>query len=197
MWIIWSENNTDSNSMSWMICKTNDNSGSSTEYTKYNPLRSISKRCVRSSNSLLNNMSNQQPEELPESTEKLDTINTAIQELPWKQRSKVSDGYHTFRELYEHRMTLFQALCNEIAHANNQNGFRVPDRKNVWKSKLHSDGTMYDNMFIVWIGTIKWQTLTYHIHISYWDDFWVPEIEKAPEWDGHTSEDVLRLLKEI
>lgn len=142
-------------------------------------------------------MSNQSPEELPESTEKLDTINTAIQELPWKQRSKVSDGYHTFRELYEHRMTLFQALCNALVKRNfDWKNIWYQDR-NVWKSKLHSDGTMYDNMFIAWIGTIKGQTLTYHIHISYWEDFWVPEIEKAPEWDGHTSEDVLRLLKEI
>lgn len=38
-------------------------------------------------------------------------INEAIKLLP--NAGEVSDGYHTFDELYEHRVALFIALCNQ------------------------------------------------------------------------------------
>ena len=94
------------------------------------------------------------------------------QEQP-KNMGEVSDGYHTFNELYHHRAVLFSVICN--------------DRPNLaWKSKRHSDGTMFDGMFIVGIGTPNGQA-TYHYDIvPYWDAFNVPELDQAPEWDGHT-----------
>lgn len=91
-----------------------------------------------------------------------------------------SDGYHTFDELYHHRMILFSVICNS-------------HKANAWKSKLHHDGTMYDNYFIVGITT-KEGDYTYHYHLDYWDYFQVEELDKAPEWDGHKPEDITRLL---
>ena len=86
---------------------------------------------------------------------------------------KVSDGSHTFNELYHHRAVLFSVICNEH-----------PDL--AWKSKLHEDGTMYDGMFIVGIKTPDGQA-TYHYDIDpYWDMFDVKEMDHAPQWDGHT-----------
>lgn len=41
------------------------------------------------------------------------------------------------------------------------------------------------------------KTLTYHLPISEWDNFLSSEIDNAPEWDGHKSEDVLLLLKTL
>lgn len=35
---------------------------------------------------------------------------------------------------------------------------------------------------------------TYHYQNEHWDLFDIPEIETAPEWDGHTDKDVERLL---
>jgi hypothetical protein len=43
-------------------------------------------------------------------------INSLIQRLdmPEEDRNDISDGYHTFKELYDHRVKLFVALCNAI-----------------------------------------------------------------------------------
>lgn len=95
----------------------------------------------------------------------------------------VSDGYHTFGELYYHRMVLFSVICNTFKEIS-------------WKSKLHSDGTMFDGYFIVGINTPKGQ-YTYHYELKYWDIFNVEELEKAPEYDGHKPEDIARLLSLI
>lgn len=98
----------------------------------------------------------------------------------------VSDGYHTFNELYHHRAVLFSIICNQNA-------------RYAWKSKLHSDGTMYDNMFIVGMNLpIKGALypVTYHYDIEpYWDMFNVKELERAPNWDGHTPWDAVDRLE--
>lgn len=89
-----------------------------------------------------------------------------------------SDGYHTFNELYHHRAVLFSVIIKAF-----------PDR--AWKSKKHHDGTMYDGMFIVGIETPRGQA-TYHYDIDpYWDMFECPELERAPEWDGHTPQEAI------
>lgn len=103
--------------------------------------------------------------------------------------NKVSDGYHSFGELYEHRIELYVALCRSLTR--NEDGF-------VWKSKIHSDGSCYDGWFLLGIGTIDGLQVTYHLPTSKWDDCLFAEtLEKAPEWDGHTSNDVLERLKQL
>lgn len=92
----------------------------------------------------------------------------------------VTDGYHTFNELYFHRMTLFSIICATF-------------KEYAWKSRKHHDGTMFDGMFIVGITTPKGQ-YSYHYDNKYWFNFDVKELENAPEWDGHKPEDVTRLL---
>lgn len=91
----------------------------------------------------------------------------------------VSDGYHTFEELYYHRMYLFSIICNQ-------------NKEFARKSKLHYDGTMYEDYFIVWIITPS-GNYSYHYHINFWDMFDVLEVEVAPKWDGHTASDIDRL----
>jgi len=94
--------------------------------------------------------------------------------------SKISDGYHTFEELYHHRMVLFAVICNTY-------------KDKAWKSWLHSDGTMFDDYFIVGVLTVEGE-YTYHYHKDFWDMFDVNEIINAPEWDGHKPSDIGRLL---
>lgn len=96
----------------------------------------------------------------------------------------ISDGYHTFEELYHHRTVLFATICNMYYQYYGHS---------AWKSKLHEDGTMYENMFIAGFETFK-GTFTYHCEMEYWDMFEIEELDKAPKWDGHTSEDVTRML---
>ena len=104
-------------------------------------------------------------------------------EIPAGGIGEVSDGYHTFNELYLHRNTLFAVLCNTY-------------RSDAWKSMKHADGSMYDDYFIAGIQTPA-GIVTYHIELLHWDLFDVPELERAPEYDGHTSADVLERLPSL
>lgn len=112
-------------------------------------------------------------------------INKLIQQTKERERGwsadNISDGWHTFGELYYHRMILFLAL--QQCYANK-----------AWKSKQHSDGTMFENSFIVGMETPE-GTYTYHYDLEFWELFDnIPEIEFAPEYDGHKPEDITRLL---
>ena len=70
------------------------------------------------------------------------------------------------------------------------------DNSGVWRSKLHADGTMYDDMFIMGIGKEPGSMVTYHLDMDRWEETNFAEtLDKAPEWDGHTSADVLERLK--
>lgn len=94
----------------------------------------------------------------------------------------ISDGYHTFGELYNHRISLFMLLCKVIA--NNGGG--------VWKSKAHSDGSVWDGWFILGIYKENGRQITYHLPMSEWHKcYFAEDLDKAPDWDGHTSDDVI------
>lgn len=99
-------------------------------------------------------------------------------------RNSLSDGYHTFGELYHHRAVLFAMICNEHT-----------DR--AWKSLQHHnpEEEMFEGMFIVGIDTPYGQ-VTYHYDLPYWDLFKVKELDRAPEWDGSTPEDCINRMKE-
>lgn len=102
------------------------------------------------------------------------------------------DGYHTFDELYDHRITLYIALCGNIIRY----GQTI-----AWRSKKHSDGELCfgtGTQFILGIGKEQGEQISYHIPIERWNETNFAEtLEKAPEWDGHTSEDVLNRLKAL
>lgn len=101
--------------------------------------------------------------------------------------NKISDGYHSFEELYSHRFALYMALCRNI---------QISGGGLVWRSKIHSDGSSYNGWFLLGIGVIPGTQLSYHLPMSKWDECDFATIfEKAPEWDGHTSNDVLERLK--
>ena len=107
-----------------------------------------------------------------------------VKEIPETGIGDLSDGYHTFNELYHHRAILFSVICN-----------MMPDK--AWKSKLHDTGDMFDNMFIVGIETPNGQA-TYHYDINpYWDMFKVKELERAPRWDGHTAQDAIERISKL
>lgn len=98
----------------------------------------------------------------------------------------ITDGYHTFNELYEHRHLLYLAFLKY--HRDHQGG---------WKARLHQDGSAYDGWFLV--GTeLNGKQISYHLPDRLWDKaWWLPEYDRAPvEFDGHTSDDVLQRLSE-
>jgi len=109
------------------------------------------------------------------------------------QADNVSDGYHTMHELYQHRMALNIALFNSWYDESVPDGYY--SQMQVMKSKLHHDGTMFDGYFIVMALTPHGQ-ISYHYKLEHWDKFKIPEVERTPEYDDHTSNDVIeRLMK--
>lgn len=99
------------------------------------------------------------------------------------------DGYHTFDELYEHRITLYITICRMLTY---DSGI------DVWRTKIHSDGSVWENWFILGISEKKGEQITYHIPMSRWEDCDFAEtLDKAHEYDGHTSDDVLTRLKQL
>ncbi len=99
----------------------------------------------------------------------------------------VSDGFHTMDELYDHRMALNIALFHCIHSAKYWK---------VMKSKLHYDGTMFEGYFIVMM-IIGIRQISYHYKLEHWDKFQIPEVEKTPPYDGHTSQDVIERLMNL
>lgn len=115
---------------------------------------------------------------------------------------EVSDGYHTFDELYDHRITLYIALCMLLKRQENATGLSLPPGESfIWRSKHHSDGKLCfgtGTQFILGIGKEKGSQITYHVPIERWDETAFAEtLDRAPEFDGHTSEDVLVRLKSL
>lgn len=98
-----------------------------------------------------------------------------------KNCGNVSDGDHSFSELYHHRAILTASLFN--AH-----------KEKCWKSMLHDTGDMFDGYFIVGVETKNGQA-TYHYPVEYWGLFDVKELESAPKWDGHTAKDAIERIK--
>lgn len=113
----------------------------------------------------------------------------------------ISDWYHTFGELYKHRIHLFIALCKskyiiENMSKNNAESFDTIYTRffTIQKSKKHNDWSEFEWWFIIQLETPRWQ-ISYHLPNKYWGkcDF-IKTVDKANEWDWHTSDDVLERL---
>ena len=107
-----------------------------------------------------------------------------------EDKGNISDGYHTFNELYEYRLLYNASMFNELA----KQGLY-----DVHKSKRHSDGTIPfgdENWFIVQAELPTGQ-ISNHYEMKDWDLFNVPEKEKANPYDGHTPQDVAKRLRDF
>jgi len=112
-----------------------------------------------------------------------------------KEDTIVKDEYHSIHELYQHRMALTIALTKFIARLHDK-----PPGSSQWcfRSKLHHDETMFEGgYFIVGICWQKNMEISYHYKLKHWDKFdHCVTLDKALEYDGHTSQDVIeRLIK--
>ena len=86
----------------------------------------------------------------------------------------VSDGAHSFEELYE----LLSLMIVQTLKAN-------PNMS--WRSHRHDNGTSRDGMFIVGMR-LHTGDITFHLKEKYWDLLDTIETrDKAYPYDGHTS----------
>lgn len=116
----------------------------------------------------------------------LDEVQQGIDDLSEMNKEQIHDGYHSFKELYEFR---------KLYHAAFLVCYKYYDGSKAHKSLRHSDGELCfgGGWFIVVCYTNKGQ-ISNHYKMEDWDLFAVEEREKADEWDGHTSQDVLERL---
>ena len=113
--------------------------------------------------------------------------NVMEEETKPKDMGEVSDGYHTFNELYEYRMLYNAALFNEFA----KQGLY-----DVHKSRKHSDGKYPfgdSNWFIV-MAELPTGQISNHYEMKDWDKFQIPEKPLANKWDEHSPRDVAERL---
>lgn len=103
--------------------------------------------------------------------------------------TEVSDGYHTFDELYDHRRALNAALFQLIA---------ITTTYEVVKAKFHHDGTMFAGGYFVVIAYLPQGQVSYHYTLDHWDEFQIPAVERPTiPWDGHQAGDTITRLQEF
>ena len=118
-----------------------------------------------------------QPEQ-PEQTE----------QEPCAINENTSDGYHTFKELYEFRKAYNVALFNE---------WGATGKCYTHKSWRHNNGELcFGGGWFIVVAVLPKGQISNHYEAKDWDLFTVPEVEKALfEFDGHTGADVVERLK--
>ena len=126
--------------------------------------------------------------------------------------NELSDGYHTFDELYEFRKMYNAVLFNEwgkaIIYAETvplkTGGFTYGKsykkvKYNVHKSWRHNDGELcFGGGWFIVSAMLPTGLISNHYKAEDWDLFQIPEVEKALyEFDEHTPQDVLIRLKAL
>ena len=97
---------------------------------------------------------------------------------------EVSDGYHTFDELYNHRHLLFIALMRSNPEMS-------------WRARVHEDGSMYEGWFVAGME-LSTGNISYHLPVEMWEllDFSkITTMKNAPKFDGHTPNMVIERLR--
>ena len=108
---------------------------------------------------------------------------------PQSLRAQLSDGYHSFKELYDHRTALFIALCKVVSETSNDP---------VWRSFAHFDGSTIDGWFVLGIGVEPGRQVTYHLPKKFWDQCeFATAVPKVPAFDNHSGKDVIERLLSI
>ena len=100
-----------------------------------------------------------------------------------QDKGEISDGYHTFNELYYYRMLYNAAFFNMLP------------KEWVHKSKKHNDGEeCFGGGWFIVMANLPTGQISNHYEIKDWDLFQIPEKEIADKWDGHTPQEAANRL---
>lgn len=98
-------------------------------------------------------------------------------------KGEISDGYHTFNELYYYRMLYNAAFFNLLP------------KEWVHKSKKHHDGEeCFGGGWFIVMAQLPTGQISNHYELKDWDLFHIPEKEVADEWDGHSPQEAVDRL---
>jgi hypothetical protein len=144
-----------------------------------------------------------------EANQKSTSVRNVVHEarVMYKAQSEItentSDGYHTFKELYEFRKAYNVALFNDWAKQEmrnpkwaNPNEPSYLPKYNVHKSWKHNDGELcFGGGWFIVVAVLPTGQISNHYKAEDWDLFQIPETEKALfKFDGHTTDDVINRL---
>lgn len=119
--------------------------------------------------------------------------------VPGPINGQTSDGYHTFDELYRHRMLLTAALFDAwyaldhdlVSPADPGEGFEPH------KSRRHSDGTEpFGGGWFIVVAQLPAGQISYHYQLEHWGLFGIPERELPAPFDGHTAAEAADRLEQ-
>ena len=140
----------------------------------------------------------------------VDIINNSIKLLPENAaKGNISDGYHTFDELYEFKKVYNVALFNEWGKQFDKNQeINIKDEQafssyrplySVHKSWRHNDGELcFGGEWFIVVAILPTGQISNHYEAKDWDLFKIPEVDKALyPFDNHTPQDVLTRLKNL
>lgn len=116
---------------------------------------------------------------------------------------QISDGHHSFDELYEFRKVYNAGFFNELAKdyyqmtVSEQRTYHSDSEFKVHRSWRHHDGQLcFGGGWFVVVAMLPDGQITNHYRAEDWDLFKVPAVEKALfEFDQHTPQDVLRRIE--
>ena len=100
-----------------------------------------------------------------------------------EDKSKISDGYHTFEELYQHRVALFLIILKQ-------------NKDIAFKTLRNKEGEEWMGWGIAGMET-NFGQITYHIPIKDYKKLGVKEINKNSKYDGHNASDTLNRLSQF
>lgn len=121
----------------------------------------------------------------------------------------LSDGYHSFDELYKFRKVYNAILFNEWGKQESANPRWSADetgnepthlpKYDVHKSWRHNNGELcFGGGWFVVVAILPKGQITNHYKAEDWELFKIPSVEKAKyEFDGHDATDTLKRLKNI
>lgn len=100
-------------------------------------------------------------------------------ELDVTNTDTISDGHHTFGELYYYRMLYNAGLFNLL--------FKYYPEIHICKSRRHHTGEeCFGGGWFIVMAQLPTGQISNHYKLEYWDLFKIPEEELSPKWDGHT-----------
>lgn len=114
-------------------------------------------------------------------------INELIQQAKTEQfdANQISDGYHTFGELYEFRNVMFVRLLQQ-------------NKYNAFRAIYDSDGSKWDGWFVACLFKEQGKQISFHLPHKYWEVLRkIETYERFPNFDGHDSAEALRRLNKL
>jgi hypothetical protein len=118
------------------------------------------------------------------------SIQELINLLPEEEKPKLSDGYHSFEELYTFRKLYNALIFNEWSRQG---------KYQVHKSICHYDGELcFGGGWFIVTALLPTGQISNHYKIHDWDLFNVDiEYKALFEFDNHNSQDVIERLKNL